>query len=69
MGNVIHVPIPEELIQDALAAHHIQQKWSLSSIEHRCRDAERRAYHFHDILMQIIIKEMIAQKHIPYNPK
>ena len=65
MWTVVNVPVPLELLQDAMWAHHVLWKWSLSSVEFRCRNSERMAYHFHDILMAIIIKEMLSQKKLP----
>lgn len=63
------IEIPNSLIQEALESHFIQDRWTIKSTEGRSREVERRAYHFHEIVMGLIINEYRRQKLLPYNKK
>ena len=60
------IEIPNAIVQEALEAYLIQDKWSINSTEWRSREAERRQYHFSEIVIWIIVNEYRNQKLLPY---
>jgi hypothetical protein len=61
---MLTIQIPLSLVEEAIACHHIQMKWSLASVELRSREVERMEHHFSEILMAIIIREYQNQKRL-----
>ncbi len=60
------VNIPNNIVQEALEAHIIQNSGSVNSTEWRARDVERREKHFAEIVIWIIASEYRKQRILPY---
>lgn len=60
------IELPNSIIQEAIEAHLIQQKWSINSTEGRSREVQRRESHVAEIVCAIIAREFYKQKLLPY---
>lgn len=68
MTNKIHIAIPISLIQDAIDSGVIQTHGTPRSADLRWDEVQRRQYHFSEIVISIIIKELENQRRLQYNP-
>lgn len=64
----VSIDIPIKLIQEAIDAGVIQTYWNVKSSDLRWNEVQRREYHFSQLVISIIIRELEKQRRLPYNP-
>lgn len=67
-NNMLTIEIPIKLIQEAIDAGVIQTHWNAKSSDLRWNEVQRREYHFSQLVISIIIRELEKQRRLPYNP-
>ena len=60
------VNIPNNIVQEVLDAHYIQQRGSVWSIESRCLATQKIEYHVWEIVSAIIIRDFTKTKRVWY---